>query len=93
MPYDCITCGHLPQDTHDGRDGTPCFNDCIPEGECRRSEDPAVKSGLGRSYRACYWQYENGQTNGWYEPDPAHRKRTEDDPPAHIKPLPGQIGV
>ena len=29
MPYDCITCGLLPQDDHDGRDGTPCSFDCI----------------------------------------------------------------
>ena len=87
MPYDCITCGPLEQEYHDGRDGTPCGFDCIAIGECERTVDPAVKGADGK----CFWRLENGHTDGWYEPDPAHEKRTEDDPPAHIKPLPGQI--
>ena len=50
MPYDCITCGLLPQDDHDGRDGTPCSFDCIAIGECEPTVDPAVK-GEGRNDR------------------------------------------
>ena len=88
MPYDCITCGQLPQEYHDGRDGTDCIWVCIPAGECRRPSDPAVKGADG----LCYWRLENGETNGWGLPDPAHEKRTVDDPPAPYKPLPGQIG-
>ena len=89
MPYDCITCGLLPQDWHDGRDETECFDACIPAGECKRPNDPAVTRLNGR----CYWYGENGETNGWGLPDPGHEKRTKDDPPRHQKPLPGQYRV
>ena len=58
------------------------------ECECQHAEDPAVRGKDG----LCYWRGDNGHTDGWYLPDPAHEERTEDDPPAHIKPLPGQIG-
>ena len=88
MPYDCRTCGQLPQDDHDGRDGTWCLLDCIAAGQCQHAEDPAVRGKDG----LCYWRGDNGHTDGWYSPDPAHRQRTADEPPSHIKPLPGQIG-
>ena len=87
MPYDCITCGSLKHDVHDGRDGTHCLADCIPEGECQHPGDPAVRGKDG----LCYWLGENGHTDKWYLPDPSHEERTEDDPPAPLKPLPGQI--
>ena len=86
--YDCITCGPMSSEAHDGRDGTACLDLCIPEGECQIPDNPAVKGKDGR----CYWRGENGHTNGWGLPDPAHMERTEGDPPAPIKPLPGQIG-
>ena len=89
MSYDCTTCGQLPQDDHDGRDGTHCLDDCIPDGECRHASDPAIKGLDG----LCYWRGQNGQTTGWYSPDPAHEKRTEVQlGRAPHKPLPGQIG-
>ena len=87
MAYDCVTCGHLDTDYHDGRDDTPCAYDCIPLGECQHAATPAQKGEDG----LCYWRLENGHTDGWGLPDPRHRKRTEDDLPSS-KPLPGQIG-
>ena len=89
MPYDCVTCGSLQQEYHDGRDGTYCVWDCISIGECQHLNDPAVKGKDG----LCYWRGENGHTDGWCLPDPAHEERTEDDPPAPYKPPPGQIGL
>ena len=87
--YDCITCGPMSSENyHDSRDGTPCGELCLPEGECQIPDAPSVKGKDG----LCYWRGENGGTNGWGLPDPAHRERTEGDPPAPIKPLVGQIG-
>ena len=88
MGYDCITCGPLKQEYHDGRDFTLCSNDCIPAGECQHPDGPPIQSSDGH----CYWDGFNGQGDAWYLPDPAHQKRTEDDLPAPYKPLPGQIG-
>ena len=85
--YDCISCGPMNSEAHDGRDGTPCAEFCLPWGECQVPLDPAVVGEGG----VCYWIAKHG-TVGWGLPDPAHRERTEDDPPAHIKPLVGQMG-
>ena len=85
--YDCISCGPLSSEAHDGRDGTSCAELCLPRGECKMPHFPAIRGEDG----ACYWKGKHG-TPGWGSPDPAHRERTEDDPPAAYKPLDGQIG-
>ena len=85
--YDCISCGPMSAEEHDGRDMTACCELCLPEGECLMQDDPAVKGEDG----ACYWIDQQG-CDGWLLPDPAHRERTEDDPPAPYRPLVGQIG-
>ena len=87
MSYDCITCGPLNVEYHDGRDGTGCMTDCFLAGECQHRSDPAIKREDGQ----CWWAESNGHRNDWYLPDPTHEERTENDPPAFYKPLPGQI--
>ena len=87
--YDCFTCGRLDQEYHDGREGTPCYDHCIPEGQCSQAvTEPAVKKEDG----SCYWSRSNGHMDEWYLPDPEHRERTAEDGPAPYYPLKGQIG-
>ena len=86
--YDCVTCGPLNTDQHDGRDNTDCI-ECIINGECTTPAfyNPAVKDDEGY----CYWSGSNAHMNKWYKTDPGHRRRTKNDLPTPFKPLPGQL--